>query len=357
MKRPLKYTSRLLSRDEFREGVFARDGHKCVICGGVGPLDAHHILNRRLWDDGGYYLDNGVTLCETHHIQAEMTVLSCEELRAAAKITVAMIPEHLAQDEGERYDCWGNQIMPTGVRLKGELFNDTGCQRMLTAAGLLPTFSKHVKFGRTMHMPNSPNLQNNDRRIKSLDAFIGQEVIVTEKRDGENTSLYSDYMHARSLDSKDHPSRAPIRALHGAFKHEIPEGWRITGENLYARHSIAYDNLRSFFEVFAIWDDTNTRLSWDEMTEYCQMIGVGVGPGFENGLPVVPILYRGVYDEAVLRQIENQLDEQKMEGYVITRADRIHYAEWRYKAAKYVRAKHVRTDEHWLRTWEPNKLQ
>ena len=352
-------TVRLLTRDEFREGVFARDGHKCVICGRADELDAHHIINRRLFDDGGYYLSNGATLCPEHHVQAEMTLLSCEDLRMAAGIVTPIIPEHLAQDEGERYDVWGNQVMPTGVRLKGELFNDVGCQRMLKEAGLLDTFSTYVKFGRTMHMPNSPNLQNNDRRIKNLDALIGHEVIVTEKRDGENTSFYPDYMHARSIDSKDHPSRAPIRALHGAFKHEIPAGWRICGENLYAQHSIAYSNLRAFFEVFAIWDETNTRLSWDEMTEYCSMIGVGIGPGFENGLPLVPVLYRGIYDEEVLREIEKKLDENEgeIEGYVITRADRIHYAEWRYKAAKYVRAKHVRTDEHWLRTWRPNTLQ
>ncbi len=347
----------LLTRDEFREAVFARDGHKCVICGSSeGRLDAHHIMNRRLWDDDGYYLANGATLCTTHHQQAEMTVLSCEDIRLAAAIDTTLIPEHLAQDEGERYDVWGNQIMPTGVRLKGELFNDVGCQRMLKAAGLLSTFAPYVKFGRTMHTPNSPNLQNNDRRIKSMDAFVGHEVVITEKRDGENTSLYPDYFHARSIDSKDHPSRAPIRALHGAFKHEIPVGWRITGENLYARHSIPYTNLTAFFEIFAIWDETNTRLSWDEMEAYCGMLGVGVGPGFERGLPLVPVLYRGPYDEAVLRHIEGSLDDRQMEGYVITRADRIHYAEWRYKAAKYVRAKHVQTDEHWSRSWIPNSL-
>lgn len=42
----------LLSRDKFRQSVFDRDSHKCVICGD-GPevgvfIDAHHILERRL---------------------------------------------------------------------------------------------------------------------------------------------------------------------------------------------------------------------------------------------------------------------------------------------------------------------
>lgn len=361
MKTPHK-ASRLLTRDQFREEVFARDHGKCVICGSTQGISAHHIIERRLFDDGGYYLDNGATLCDDSktsscHVLAEMTSLSCETIRQAAGITVALIPEHLAQDEGERYDKWGNQILPTGVRLRGELFNDTGCQRMMEAAGLLSTFAKHVKFPRTMHLPWSPNLQNNDRRIKNLDSFIGHEVVVTEKRDGENTSLYPDYLHARSTDSKDHPSRAIIRQLHAAFAHEIPANWRICGENLYGRHSIGYDSLASFFEVFTIWDDTNTRLSWDEMIDWCQLIGVDVGPGFENGLPMVPVLYRGVWDEQALRDMDRRMDTENVEGYVVTRADRIHFAEWRYKAAKYVRDKHVRTDEHWLRNWQPNTLR
>lgn len=57
--------SGLLDRDSFRNGVLLRDGHKCVACGASGVrLDAHHIIERRLWDDGGYYLDNGATLCD-----------------------------------------------------------------------------------------------------------------------------------------------------------------------------------------------------------------------------------------------------------------------------------------------------
>jgi len=43
----------LLTRDQFRDGVFARDGRRCVICQSAGPLDAHHIVERRLWPDGG----------------------------------------------------------------------------------------------------------------------------------------------------------------------------------------------------------------------------------------------------------------------------------------------------------------
>ena len=94
----------LLTRDEFRNSVFARDKHKCVICS-LPAQDAHHILERRLWPDGGYYLDNGASLCGEHHIQAEQTVLGCPEIREKAGITKVLLPPHLYRDQIGRASC------------------------------------------------------------------------------------------------------------------------------------------------------------------------------------------------------------------------------------------------------------
>jgi len=87
----------LLDRDTFRESVFKRDGHLCVICG-QPAIDAHHIIERRLFSNGGYYLNNGASLCEKHHLEAEMTVLECDTIRSAAGIEVVVIPEHFYED-------------------------------------------------------------------------------------------------------------------------------------------------------------------------------------------------------------------------------------------------------------------
>lgn len=81
-------------------GSVARDGGKCVICG-EAAADAHHIIERRLWTDGGYYLENGASLCSQHHVEAEMTVLSCDEIRSATGITCSALPAHF--DRSERY--------------------------------------------------------------------------------------------------------------------------------------------------------------------------------------------------------------------------------------------------------------
>jgi hypothetical protein len=93
----------LLTRTAFREAVFYRDRECCVNCGDPGK-DAHHLLERRLFRDGGYYLNNGVTLCSACHLEAEKTLLSVERLRMRAGITVAVLPSHFYPDQ--MYDKW-----------------------------------------------------------------------------------------------------------------------------------------------------------------------------------------------------------------------------------------------------------
>ncbi len=119
-------------------------------------------------------------------------------------------------------------------------------------------YNSMFKYPKTLHLPHSPGLQNDDRLMPLIDVlenFNGKEIILTEKLDGENTSMYIDRIHARSLDSGHHPSRSWVKSLHGQIKEMIPNGWRIVGENCYAHHSIFYDNLETYFYVFAIFDE------------------------------------------------------------------------------------------------------
>lgn len=64
-----------LIRENFRNAVFKRDGYKCVLCGdSTSKLDAHHIENRNGFINGGYVLENGITLCDKPdgcHIKVE----------------------------------------------------------------------------------------------------------------------------------------------------------------------------------------------------------------------------------------------------------------------------------------------
>ena len=342
-----KASNKLLTRDEYREGVFARDGHRCVVCG-LPAADAHHIVERKLWVDGGYYLDNGASVCEGCHLRAESTEISCEELRSRAGITRVRLPDHFCADEV--VDKWGNPVLPSGQRLRGELFDDESAQKVL--APVLHLFTSRVKYPRTFHLPWSPGATDDDKVMADPDeAFGGARIVVTEKVDGECTTMYRDYLHARSIDYAPHRSRDYVKALHGRIAADIPEGWRVCGENLFAVHSIAYEALPACFLVFSIWNEKNECLSWDEAVLWATLLG----------LSVVPRLYSGVWNETNIRGLdavkESQLGGDR-EGYVVRLADSFHYRAFRRSVAKYVRKGHVQTDDHWKsQTVVPNKLR
>lgn len=327
---------KLLTRDEFRESVFARDGHKCVFCGQPAQ-DAHHILERRLWPDGGYYLENGTSVCGEHHLACERTQFSVEDARNAAGITKIVVPPHLYPDH--TYDKWGNPVLADGRRGKGELFSDYSVQKALNEGGALGLFTDYVKYPRTFHLPHSPGMHDDDKALKDYSNFEGKRVVITQKMDGENTTGYSDgHIHARSIDSRGGEDRAWVkRFLTENVCYNLPAGWRVCGENLWAEHSIHYDDLKSYFLGFSIWDEHNTCLSWAETLEYFDLLGI---------IPV-PVLYEGVFDEKELLKIERTLKWDRDEGYVVRVADRFRYGEFRKSIAKWVRKGHVQTTKHW----------
>lgn len=323
----------LLTRDVFRNSVFERDKWKCVICGKKG-IDAHHIIERRLFPDGGYYVDNGATLCSEHHIQAEQTVLSCDSLREAAGITSVILPPHLYPDE--KWDKWGNLILNNSQRVRGELFEDESVQKILQSAGVLSLFTPWVKYPRTYHLPNSPGVTKDDRVLTDLSFFRNKRVVVTEKRDGENTTIYPNYVHPRSLTMSSHPSRSWIMNFASKVGCNIPNDWRVCGENLFAKHSIFYENLSCYFEAFSIWNSSNICLDWDTTIEWFNLLG----------LFHVPVLYDGPWKENLIEQfIPN--DTTKQEGFVIRVSNEFPFSQFRNCVAKWVRPGHVETSHHW----------
>lgn len=333
----------LLSRTEFREGVFARDKNRCVICGNPAQ-DAHHIIERRLFDDGGYYLDNGASLCGEHHILAETTELSCEEIREAIGIKKPVLPDGYYADHV--YSKWGDVVLPNGMRMKGPLFNDESVQKIIKSVSHL--YTDYVKYPRTYHLPWSEGKTDDDKTLKDCAIFNKLEVVVTEKMDGENTTMYRDYIHARSIDGRNHWSRGWTKALQSQIGFEIPEGWRICGENMYAKHSIVYENLDSYFFVFSIWNEKNECLSWDETCEYAELLG----------LEMVPVLYRGIWNEKKVQELYTKADRETKEGYVVRLADGFGYGDFKKSVAKFVRKGHVGTSHHWFFTaTETNKLK
>lgn len=330
----MKTEPKLLTREEFRRQVFKRDKHTCVFCGNSAD-DAHHILERRLWHDGGYYIDNGASVCEPCHYKCETTEYSVEQVREACGITQVVLPKFFYDG---RYDKWGNPILEDGTRLIGELFYDESVQKVLKAEIDKGIFRHYVKYPRTLHVPWSLGMHEEDRMHTSMDQFYGREVVVTEKLDGENTTMYRDYIHARSVDGRNHISRAWVKNLWSKIAYDIPTGWRICGENMYAVHSIKYTDLESYFYGFSIWTDKNICLSYSETLDWFSLLGINV----------VPELYRGVYDEKKIQDICNSLDTITCEGVVIRLADSFSYRDFSKYVGKYVRKDHVSTIPHWF---------
>lgn len=202
-----------------------------------------------------------------------------------------------------------------------------------------------MKYPKTYHLPWSPGINRDDKILKDLSGFKS-DLVLTIKMDGENTTMYRNYIHARSLDSMNHPSRSMVKRIHAQMAYHIPEGWRICGENLYAKHSIEYKNLDSYFQVFSIWNRDRC-LSIDETLCWCEKLN----------LVHVPIMKRGKFDIKSV-ELPEKYNGDPTEGYVIRVAREFTIEEFHSVVGKYVRKGHVQTDEHWMtRKVTPNKLK
>lgn len=356
----------LLTRDDFREGVFKRDNYRCVFCRKSaeetpeGKLDAHHIIERRLFSDGGYYLNNGATVCEHHHLLCERTVISVEQVREAAGIKRIVVPDQFYPEQP--ITKWGDYILDDGRRTKGELFFDESVQKVLRKSDpldhlwyngtpIIDLYTSYTKYGRTFHLPHSPGIHDDDKALRSYEQFEGRDVVITLKMDGENTTCYSDgHIHARSIDSRGGEDRAWVKKfLSENVCYNLPEGWRVCGENLWAEHSLRYENLESYFLGFSIWNERNVCLSWAETLEWFELLGI---------TPVQELAH-GEFQLDMLKWVESVLRPERDEGYVIRLADSFKYGDFKKSVAKYVRAGHVQTTKHWRagQRFTPNALK
>ena len=216
------------------------------------------------------------------------------------------------------------------------------------------------KYPRTYHVPWSENLQNDDRCHPCMDWFDNEVVVVTEKLDGECTTMYPDAIHARSIDSQNanHPSRDMVKSMWAIAKNGLMPDMRLCGENMYALHSLEYNDLESYFYVFSSWNG-NSCQSWEDTLK---LIGnIKLNQCIELITP--PLLYYGIYDKDKIHNSWLKYKEnlnRDSEGYVMRVSEGFYFDFEQYnffaKCAKYVRENHVQTDEHWLRSWNKTKI-
>lgn len=197
------------------------------------------------------------------------------------------------------------------------------------------------KYPRTPHLPWSPGATSDDKFMSAtaLEEFKKfKDFVVTEKMDGGNLTFYRDDFHGRSKDSGTHAWDTAAKALWAAVRFHIPQGWRISGESMYARRSIAYENLPNVYLMFGVWDENNMALPWELVEALASDLDI----------PTVPVIYRGPSFDAAVKAWENSgRTADTSEGFVIRNADGFHYDDFNKNIAKFVRADHVRTRADW----------
>ncbi|SFZ85937.1 hypothetical protein SAMN02983003_3109 [Devosia enhydra] len=202
------------------------------------------------------------------------------------------------------------------------------------------------KYGRTYHLPISPGATADDKVMPAVDGLMVDDLLITEKMDGENTTIHLGGTHARSPDSRHHPSRDWLKAFAAGISPRLRPDERIIGENLYARHTIAYDDLPSFFLGFALVLGDRFQ-SWDATLMRFQ----------ELGITPVRTLYRGSYTATLFADMAAALHAQRQEGFVARIADGFSEADMPVRMGKFVRANHVHSGEHWMKAqMVPNRL-
>lgn len=204
-----------------------------------------------------------------------------------------------------------------------------------------------IKYPRTPHLPWSPGMTSDDRVLSEngMRTLRAARCVVTEKMDGGNVTLMHDAFYARSLDSGTPRWERYAKSEWARVAHDIPEGWRISAESMWARRSVAYDNLDGTILVFGMWSKTSL-LSWRDTEEWCALLG----------LPTVPVLGECDGPDPAFMLWASQRDEHRSEGFVVRDREQFPSEQFPLRVAKWVRHDHVQTDARWRHrsTFETN---
>lgn len=248
--------------------------------------------------------------------------------------------------------------------------------------------SELKKYGRSLHAPISLGTTSDDRFMPKgfLQYFADLDnLTLTEKLDGQNNCFKSSGVYARSHTSPtEHPWDRPMRERWELIKNDLGD-IEIFGENMYGIHSIEYKDIDSYYYVFGV-RELDRWLSWEEVKFYAEMFDFPTVPEIEINNPLKNFLIPGKSEDDALREFladslgmdwEAYTDTSGLlggfdpgtgkscsEGFVIRNSDSYDQNEGSIKVAgnefnnlfKLVRAKHVKTDVHWTKTWKPAKL-
>ncbi len=354
-----------MENTKFIEHIKNKYNNKCVICG-ESHTYIHSIIASNLFTDSEQYNENNfVLLCSTHAEAATKTLLSTSDLRLAGNIKTKVYPLFLydytqAKFSIVDYDRYGNPITKVNKRLKGFYFDKYN--NLIDKQILLNDFIDENEINRlvdkypsTPHLYFSPGTQNDDKKADVNGLLYRYKVIISEKCDGQNSSLSEVGVFARSRANFDmYPWSSHLRQKHRLIKNDLKHfNIEICGENMAAEHSIIYSGLDDHFYVFGVKNSiTNKWLSWDETEYYAELFDFKTVPVLNKNLLIT--------DESHLKElIDYYMSKPSIlsnsdvwitpkEG-VVVRIMNEFYDDIFYQCVfKYVRANHVQTDQFWI---------
>jgi len=232
--------------------------------------------------------------------------------------------------------------------------------------------STSAKYPRIPHFMWSHSPTGDDKVLGNADHFVGQEVVVTEKLDGENQTWTHEAVYARSHDCPPgHASNSLSKQLWSQSRHLIDPHLSVFFEYTYALHSIWYRRMAAeyaYIHIFGVRDDrTGIQWSWEDVEMMAEHLGYPTVPVLWTGtvshagqLEVLapgggPSAWTGVPIQADRGQISLAPgvtpDANMREGEVVRLAGA--FEDPQVAIAKSVRPHHVQSDEHWKRYWKP----
>lgn len=376
-----------MSREKFRQHCVERDDGQCVVpdCheqvtpSPDGPGEVHHIIERKLWTNGGYIPRNGVSICNEHHRLAERNIIP---------------PQAFWRQLVENADKGGMYVpLPRDVHRGVSHATESDTVGVWTDAENVPEFAvdkwgepldappwtehrDYIKYPSTRHLPWSHERDDDDTAHEQVDNFVEVPLVATIKMDGGNAMLVKDTdnpiraRNGRQAD-KEHFDMAKQWYWENNLYSKIPEYLQIFGEWLYAKHSIHYGcdcnepcedvgpALRDYFQVFGIYDTRfGLWLGWHETMEIAGEIGLTMAPRADVSYEI------GEFDNSqhfwdYAYQLSQSVVEDGHEGIVIRSAYPFHYGQIERRLGKYVRPGHVKDgEEHWSnRETVQNRLQ
>lgn len=214
------------------------------------------------------------------------------------------------------------------------------------------------RYGKTPHWPWSQTVHKDDRYHKTPEFFLNRDVIVEEKLDGGNATLFDGKVYARSTGGEAIQPWFCMAKKHHAWKTLQDTDWMYSGEEIYAKHAIEYGPVletRTFY-LFAVRNDSIYE-SWDNIVAHASRLDFGL-PWFEKRRfsSCKEITEFFAHHQKHPEDLKNRPITGECEGFVIRNPDKFLVSEFHMNVCKYVRERHIQTDSRWEATWKPIKF-